>query len=146
MLYTILIELLLVLSYSLISSSSIDNDTLEITNIIDSSSRIITVDTDSNEKKKLDPIYCNRPWPALELFLPVCLTRGRDIRRHYEVETLFIRSLLLFWPLKLSNTSLNSIVDAELVDNPQYKEYAGTLDGIRSKIPGGEKISHGPSH
>lgn len=49
---------------------------------------------------------CTRPWPQLDLFLPVCLTRGRDVLRHYEVETHFLRSLLLFWPLKLSKTTL----------------------------------------
>ena len=124
------------------NGNSISNDTLAITSIVESNSVKVS-NTDINERKKLDP-YCNRPWPDLELVLPVCLTRGRDMRRHYEVETLFLRSFLLFWPLKLSNTSLNSIVDAEVVGNAQYNEYLGTLDGIKAKIPGGVKVSHGP--
>ena len=75
----------------------------------------IVYENQSSKGEVYDEAYCERPWPEIDLLLPVCLTRGRDIRRHYEVETLFLRSLFLFWTLKLSNTSLVAVVDEELI-------------------------------
>ena len=95
---------------------------------------------------------CDRPWPDIELFLPmamitnqvseshepsvwhVCVscmpcmpcayhaltlppasnpTSQRDMR-YYEFETLFLRSLLLFWPLDKQNASLRILFDEEV--------------------------------
>jgi hypothetical protein len=97
-----------------------------------------------DDKKAPTTWYCERPWPKVELFLPVALNRGKDLKRRYEIELYFLRSLLLFWPLKLSNTSLNVVVDAERKGSDEYNELKGTLNALRHRIPGGIKMSHLP--
>jgi hypothetical protein len=64
---------------------------------------------------------CDRPWPQLELFLPVCLTHGRDLLRRYEFLTMFYRTFILFWP-KVSNTSLLIMVDEENTQDYEFQE------------------------
>ena len=90
---------------------------------------------------------CKRPWPQLDLFLPVNLDRGTTViskRRYYEFEQLFLRSFMLFWPHKVSNTSLNVIVDEERTSTAEYRELVSTIGGVTSRIPGGSKISSLP--
>lgn len=59
---------------------------------------------------------CHRPWPELELFLPVNTLPHRDPDRNIEYSRIFLRSLLLFWPLKDSKTKLLVLADAEHKD------------------------------
>jgi hypothetical protein len=86
---------------------------------------------------------CNRPWPQLELFV-LARVNNWDYHRRYEAEMYFFRSLFLFWPLVLSNTSLNVLVDAELAGTQEYNEMKGTLEEMRWRFPGGVKLSHLP--
>lgn len=53
---------------------------------------------------------CERPWPDLELFLPVLL---HDPGRAQEWKELFLRTYLLFWPIERSKTKLLFLVDEE---------------------------------
>jgi len=91
--------------------------------------------------------YCKRPWPSLELFLPVYLGYGvKDLRR-YEYEVLFLRSFLLFWPLKLSNTSLTVIYDAENESDDKrglLNDMRETFLGVKERIPGGLRLLGSP--
>ena len=55
---------------------------------------------------------CSRTWPKLELFIPVILVPGGA--RNDEWVNVFLRTYLLFWPTRLSGTTINLIVDVEL--------------------------------
>jgi hypothetical protein len=85
--------------------------------------------------------YCERPWPSLDLFMPLYLRQNKLDLRYYDIETLFLRTFLLFWPLKLSNTSLNIAIDAEVATSREANELRETLDGVRSRVPGGINIT-----
>ena len=60
--------------------------------------------------------YCNRIWPSLDLFLPIHLKENS--KRNNEFIDFFLRSLLLFWPLEVSQTTLRLVIDSELRDSP----------------------------
>ena len=65
---------------------------------------------------------CDRPWPSLELFLPIALAephgKNREAqqmrRRNAEFGVWLMRSLFLFWPLERSRTTLRLIFDEEV--------------------------------
>lgn len=64
---------------------------------------------------------CSRPWPRLELFLPIIVSPENNdahgvnsMLRNSEWLNIFLRSFMLFWPVKISNTNINLIVDAEV--------------------------------
>ena len=85
--------------------------------------------------------FCNRPWPSLQLFLPLSLSYSKKDLRYYEFETLFLRSFVLFWPLQISNTSLKVVVNSESVTSTSYVELLGTISGYQSIVSGGISIS-----
>ena len=86
---------------------------------------------------------CDRPWPQVELFLPLATHYSQRDSRYYEYESMFLRSLLLFYPLKLSNSSLRLVFDAESSHgNGYYHEIVETFASNRKKIPGGLFVSH----
>ena len=81
---------------------------------------------------------CNRLWPKLELLLPISLNRAKNDPRYWEYETLFLRSFLLVWPLKLvSNTTLSIIYDFELRNSAALKEMKSTFLSMKHLIFGG---------
>ncbi len=83
---------------------------------------------------------CNRKWPELTLYLPLGpLTSSRD-PRFYEFEVIFLRSLLLFWPLKVSNTSLMLVYDEERGTSEYMRLTRDTVKEIAHRIPGGVKF------
>lgn len=53
---------------------------------------------------------CGRPWPDLELFLPVAIREGN---RKNEWREIFLRTFLLFWPIEDAKTKLLVLVDEE---------------------------------
>lgn len=83
---------------------------------------------------------CNRKWPELELFLPLATHYSNRDSRYYEYETLFLRSLLIFWPLKVSNVSLRVLFDAENAHNGYANEIRGTFDGHRGDFQNGQGL------
>lgn len=85
--------------------------------------------------------FCNRPWPSLQLFLPLSLSYSKKDLRYYEFETLFMRSFVLFWPLEISNTSLKVVVNSESVTSNSYNELIETIGGYQKKITGGISLS-----
>lgn len=85
--------------------------------------------------------YCDRNWPSLELFLPYRLHTNKNDIRYYEFEAIFLRSFMLFFPLKLSNVSLTVAIDAEQHNTPQARELYGTIDEINRRMPGGAQMS-----
>lgn len=54
----------------------------------------------------------SKVWPSLELFLPVHLMRSYS--RNQEWHDVFLRSLLLFWPVLQSKTTLKIVMNQEL--------------------------------
>ena len=80
--------------------------------------------------------YCERPWPTLELFVPVSLLT-RPLQ--FEFDRFFLRSFVLFWPLESSNVSLTVAIDAELNKTKQAAELNATLKDVF--IPGGLKLT-----
>jgi hypothetical protein len=86
---------------------------------------------------------CDRPWPELDLFLPVCLTYGNsklDLIRRYEFLTLFLRSYLLFWP-NVSRTSLNIVYDSENGDSYNFKEMQQYITKYANQLPGPYRLT-----
>lgn len=70
---------------------------------------------------------CNRPWPDLELFLPVAI--GGGDRRH-EWREIFLRTFLLFWPIEVAKTKLMILVDEEKRKEPGVAEITNYLASI----------------
>ena len=67
---------------------------------------------------------CSRKWPYLELFLPIIVGPDKSnvhgfnsSLRNSEWMNIFMRSFMLFWPVNLSGTVINLIVDAEVKEN-----------------------------
>ena len=56
--------------------------------------------------------YCSRPWPTLELILPLGLIRKDKVKPH-EWKNIFLPSFLLFCPVQKSNISISIIIDEE---------------------------------
>lgn len=79
---------------------------LFLLSIIVLSSCFLVVSSENN-KPNWD---CDRPWPDLELFLPVYLKEGG---RQSEWRELFVKTFLLFWPVERSKTKLLFLVDEE---------------------------------
>jgi hypothetical protein len=85
-----------------------------ITNNILSSSSI--------ELKEQQDAYCNREWPKIEIFIPIAIHLHDVNSRNNEIFTNFLRSLTLFWNLKLSQTSLRLIYDGERENSNEFKD------------------------
>jgi hypothetical protein len=87
---------------------------------------------------------CNRPWPEMELFLPLATHYSPRDARYYEYETLFLRSLLLFYPLKHSNSSLRLLFDAEHKGHGYTNEIVTTFESALGpkKMPGGLAVTY----
>lgn len=85
--------------------------------------------------------YCNRPWPQLELYIPVNVAAGKKMYRFYDQ---FLRSFLLFWPTERSNTSLNIVIDEEAFHHPANKLLHQHMRTVQSRIPGGWKVTATP--
>lgn len=83
---------------------------------------------------------CDRPWPEIELFLPLATHYSPRDSRYYEYETLFLRSFLLFWP-QLSNSSLRLLFDKERAHGNYYSEILGTFNQAKPRLPGKLHIS-----
>ena len=67
----------------------------------------------NSEQDEDKEIACDiKKWPSLNLFLPIG-PKPHNSRIH-EYDTLFLRSALLFWPWKQSNSSLIIMADGEL--------------------------------
>lgn len=62
-------------------------------------------------------LSCDRPWPKISLFLPVNVKPYLNPYRHAntrdEWKDIFISSLIVFWPIKLSQTRIVFMIDAE---------------------------------
>ena len=94
---------------------------------------------------------CDRPWPELELFLPVALLPNdpkNPQNKHHRLEEykLFLRSLLLFWPLEISKTSLRVLFDEEVIpkEKVNYDEIVKDIKTHDGRFPGGLMISTSP--
>ena len=79
-------------------------------------------------------------WPQLELFVPVNLKHSHKSTRRYEFEVTFLRTLLFFWPLKISNTSVVAVIDQELEDTMIGAEVKTTVSEAKHRFPGGISV------
>ena len=80
---------------------------------------------------------CDRKWPSLDIFMPVNIISNRE----HEYATIFLRSFLLFFPLKLSNVSLTVAIDIEHSESKQALDLRRTFDDAAHRIPGGVKVA-----
>lgn len=87
---------------------------------------------------------CNRPWPDLELFLPLNTNpHPRAPDRDSEYHRIYLRSLLLFWPLAASKTKLFFLADAENHDKPETQRiHKDLLEVIAPHVRGGVRIEY----
>jgi hypothetical protein len=88
---------------------------------------------------------CDRPWPNLELLVPVHMIRddakdGMIDPRRYELFSLFLRSYMLFWP-KASLTSLNVLYDSEDSNSYHFEETQELLAKYAYKLPGPYRLT-----
>jgi hypothetical protein len=85
---------------------------------------------------------CLRKWPSLSLFVPFKVIQKHGDSRYYEIEATFLRSLSLFWPLKLSNTSVMLIYDSEDLEHPYVKMIRDTVNNdYIGRVPGGISVT-----
>lgn len=92
---------------------------------------------------------CHRPWPDLEIVVPVALLPLENPRK-FEWREIFFKSFLFFWPLKRSQTKLRFIVDDNVAQNLTVSfladvkaaeiKWGKNKDG-ESKISGGISVS-----
>ena len=84
-------------------------------------------------------ISCNKKWPDLEIFLPVYLNGNvstdqngiarvlgdvtQKFERNDEWSNVFLRSFLMFWPVKESKVKFRIILDEELRNSSLVKEH-----------------------
>ena len=88
---------------------------------------------------KKDKGYCDRPWPKLELLIPMGFSKINPTRNFDWKET-FLPSFLLFWPIERSKTSIVFLTDYELKDTPILKEYLlDDIDKIRNDFMNNEQ-------
>lgn len=80
---------------------------------------------------------CNRTWPSIALFMPVHAYTSNKHKRYYEVELMFLRTFIFFWPLAISNTSVILAYDDELASSQFVRELKATVETLPVKIPGG---------
>ena len=80
------------------------------TNAIDVTKRWKEIPLNVERKPAVDCV--SKVWPSLELFLPLHLMRSYS--RNQEWHDVFLRSLLLFWPVKQSKTTLKIVMNREL--------------------------------
>ena len=86
---------------------------------------------------------CNRPWPALELFLPINTKTNQPSVRIHEWRNIFLRSFLLFWPLQLSQTKLLIVTDIENKDNHIDSGIQSLVNNtLKDVIKGGVSIQY----
>jgi len=86
---------------------------------------------------------CDRPWPPLELFMPMALLNNPRDARYYEYETLFLRSLLLFWQLDHMNASIRLLFDEEFIPQRRgvYDMIVDTFKPYRRHFKGGMEFT-----
>ena len=93
--------------------------------------------------KPKEKLTCDRPWPELELFLPINTKLKQTKVRLSEWKDIFLRTMLLFWPLELSKTSLLLLLDSENQNNEvDTSIHAFVKNSLSLKIPGGVKIAY----
>lgn len=73
---------------------------------------------------------CNRPWPDMDLFLPVHLMKSDP--RKYEWRNILLRSLFRFWPLSIAKVGFIMIVNEEMKGQPLVVE----AEKIMSELSG----------
>lgn len=59
---------------------------------------------------------CSRPWPTLEIMVPVAIRA--ESQRNDEWENILLRSLLINWPFNASKTSLRFVLDEGTQKDP----------------------------
>ena len=84
---------------------------------------------------------CLDSWPQLEIIVPINL-KSLDKSRALEWHEIFLKSFLLFWPLKISKTSLQFAVDSEYLNSSEYFDFYERLKTIRHLVHGGVHISN----
>ena len=89
---------------------------------------------------------CERPWPQIEMFMPLALRDNPRDSRYYEFETLFLRSTLLFWQLELMKASLRILFDEEAIPQRQgvYNMIHETFKPQEKHWPGGVSYTSSP--
>lgn len=81
---------------------------------------------------------CHHPWPSLDLILPINTKPTKRIEKENEYRRIFLRSLLLFWPLKASNTSLLLLMDSEDSSTPKFRDVLNYVhEHVKPHVPGG---------
>ena len=88
-----------------------------------------------------DTYQCDLPWPKIELFLPTSIHKNHRSPRYYELDNVFLRSFLLFWPLEISNVSLTVAHDEETISHHSAIVTCKSITEIQHIMPGGAKVA-----
>jgi hypothetical protein len=84
---------------------------------------------------------CNRPWPDLELFVPVNLNANIGSRIS-EWSDIFLKSFLLFWPYHVSKTKIRLVIDGETVNTTEHKTFSSLVESYKPfNIPRGIQVT-----
>ena len=84
---------------------------------------------------------CDLPWPKIELFLPTSIHKSHKSPHYYELDSVFLRSFLLFWPLQKSNVSLTVAHDAEMVAHHSALVTASSINEVQHLMTGSAKVA-----
>ena len=70
-------------------------------------------------------VFCDRPWPNLEFFLPIGLSAYSD--RNSEWSDVMMKSLEMFWPVKRSNLTVLLVLDIELKNSDLQRQFVDSV-------------------
>ena len=94
-----------------------------------------------NVKANVDNCYSGRPWPNIEIIVPVNI-RPLEIngqvdylKRNYWSD-IFLSSYLLFWPREVSNTSLRFVYDDDYTNTSDLADFMVKLEAFKSRSSG----------
>lgn len=88
--------------------------------------------------------YCERPWPVIDLFLPVGIRpylNDMHVNTRNEWADLFLSSYLHFFPIKTAKSRVTFVIDAEAAADkttPEYKDFDNTLHKFFDGYPHAE--------
>ena len=70
---------------------------------------------------------CQRPWPSLELFIPLFMNKKEPQQQQQQWHRVFLSSFIAFWPFNISDTTIRFVIPEEIRYSRTYREFHSTL-------------------
>lgn len=91
---------------------------------------------DPGDPAPRETFKCDRPWPRLDVFVPVHLQLPALVKREHdrnaEFVDFFLRTYTLFWPYQQANSTMRVLIDAERRTTPVFAAFEAS---VLAKLP-----------